>query len=137
MNFQLPAGIVATICAGTLVFAQSKPIQTPPHLDRGTWETGVFGGASYGSGESQTTGGGRIMGGGNVAYSISKYVMPYVEFSYFPSIARELSTPPQPAGGTSVSFRIDQPSLADFHGGVHVRIPIREFPIVPYFVAGL
>jgi hypothetical protein len=27
-------------------------------------------------------------------------------------------------------------SLSDFHAGVHIRVPIRESPIVPYFVAG-
>jgi hypothetical protein len=89
-----------------------------------SYEIGGFVGESYGINEL------RVMGGGNVTYAVNKYILPYAEFSYFPGIGRDQSGP-----NYTAHFSIP---IYDFHGGVHVRLPIfREKPIVPYLVFGL
>ena len=69
----LPAG---------LAFSQDAPI-----VNKGTTEIGGFVGASYGTQNFQ------VMSGGNVSYAITKAIMPYAEFSYFPGlpITKDLS----------------------------------------------
>jgi hypothetical protein len=75
------------------------------------------------------------MGGGNLCYGVTKSIMPYVEYGYFPSVHHE--TVGSFAGtGNNFTFAFNLP-LSDFEGGVHVRIPIRESRVVPYFVAGI
>jgi hypothetical protein len=75
------------------------------------------------------------MGGANVTYAANKYILPYAEFSYFPGIGRKQSrTIPGLTRPVDISYNIP---LTDFHGGVHIRLPIREFPIVPYGVFGV
>lgn len=93
----------------------------------GSFEVGGFVGASYGVDQF------RVMGGGNVTYAVNKWILPYAEYSYFPGIARSvnLNLP-----GITGSQTISAP-LSDFHGGVHIRVPIRESPIVPYAVFGV
>jgi len=93
----------------------------------GSFEVGPFVGASYGVDKV------RGMGGGNVTFAINKYILPYAEYSYFPGIGRTstLNIP----GNTITS--ITSFPLSDFHGGVHIRFPIRESPVVPYAVFGL
>ena len=71
----------------------------------------------------------RVMGGGNVAYAATRVVMPYVEYSYFPGIQRQATFP---SGSLNYSVPV-----SDVHGGVHVRLPLGESPIVPYLVAGM
>jgi hypothetical protein len=105
--------VLLTFCATAQVFAP---------VEKGTTELGAFVGASYGT-ESF------VMGGGNVAYAVTKAIMPYVEFSYFPGLPRTA-----PANQGSVHYSL---SLADFHGGVHIRIPLRESAWVPYLVFGV
>jgi hypothetical protein len=95
----------------------------------GSFEVGPFLGASYGIDQF------RFMGGGNVTFAVNKYILPYVEFSYFPGIGRSIKGVfPDTGRPYSTSYAIP---LADFHGGVHIRLPIfREKPVVPYLVFG-
>jgi hypothetical protein len=91
----------------------------------GSLEVGPFVGATYGI---QNVG---VMGGGNVTYALAnRYVLPYFEFSYFPGLPHSYTD----ASGTKYDYSI---SLADLNGGVHIRIPIGESPVVPYLVAGI
>ena len=103
--------------------------QTASVVRSGSYEVGGFVGASYGIDDF------RWMGGANVTYAANKYILPYAEFSYFPGIGRKQSrTIPGLSQPINISYNIP---LTDFHGGVHIRIPIREFPIVPYGVIGV
>jgi hypothetical protein len=120
--------ILRTVCLGTIgmvgVYAQTASV-----VRSGSYEVGGFVGASYGIDKF------RWMGGGNVTYAANKYILPYAEFSYFPGIARSQSrTIPGLTAPVNISYNIP---LTDFHGGVHIRLPIREFPIVPYGVFGV
>ena len=117
----LPAALIA---ACVPLFSQSAP-----HLSPHTFEVGGFIGSSYGLDEF------RVMGGGNVCYGINKYILPYGEFSYFPGIPREIRDT-FPTTGEQFRLQFSVP-VSDFHGGVHVRIPIRESRVVPYLVFGL
>jgi hypothetical protein len=95
----------------------------------GSFEVGPFLGASYGVDKF------RFMGGGNVTFAINKYILPYAEYSYFPGIGRVTTSF---FSGSSATFTSSTSfPLSDFHGGVHIRIPIRESPVVPYAVFGL
>lgn len=113
-----------------LTFAQAVSV-----VRSGSFEVGGFVGATYGVDKF------RPMGGGNVTYAINKWILPYAEFSYFPGIARNFSqTIPGitgPTGGPVTATTKASLPLADIHGGVHIRIPVRESPIVPYLVVGL
>jgi hypothetical protein len=105
-----------------LAYAQDEPA-----VRKGTTELGVFVGSSYG------TDGFRVMGGGNVSYSVTKRILPYAEFSYFPGLPRVAQ---QLIGNSPLTVKYDLP-LADYHVGVHVRVPVHEKPFVPYGVFGL
>ena len=105
--------------ASTLQAGQNKDA---PVLGAGTTEVGGFIGESYGLDSW------RVMGGGNVSYAVTKYLMPYVEFSHFPGISRQLTS-----GTATATYEVP---LNDFHGGVHIRIPLGQSKIVPYGVAG-
>jgi hypothetical protein len=95
----------------------------------GSFEVGPFLGASYGIDKA------RVMGGGNVTFAINRYVLPYAEFSYLPGIRR---TQTGTFSGTGRPFTTSYTiPLSDFHGGVHIRIPIHESPVVPYLVLGI
>ncbi len=71
------------------------------------------------------------MGGGNVTYAVNNWLLPYIEYSYFPAIGTTVSVP---AIGAKASFGIP---LSDFHGGVHLRFRIGESHIAPYAVFGI
>jgi hypothetical protein len=116
----------AVLCVSTApaIFAQSAP-----HLSANTFEVGGFVGGSYGIDSW------RIMGGGNVTYGINRYILPYAEFSYFPGINRKIEGT-FPTTGQPYSIVFDVP-ITDFHGGVHIRLPIKESKVVPYLVFGL
>lgn len=95
----------------------------------GSFEFGPFLGASYGIDET------RVMGGGNITFAINKYILPYAEYSYFPGIGRNESTTVNGTGApATLHYAIP---LSDFHGGVHIRLPIPESRFVPYGVFGV
>ena len=121
-----------------LVFAagsalgQANASVVRPH----TIEIDPFIGVTYGGTGIGSSGETRVMGGANVSYALTKYILPYVEYSYFPGIPQTKtgsimgSNPPM-----NFSAAYSSP-LQDFHGGVHIRIPIHESPFVPYGVIG-
>ena len=120
--------ILRAVCLAALG-TTGLPAQTASVVRSGSFEVGGFVGASYGIDEA------RWMGGGNVTYAANKYILPYAEFSYFPGIGRKQSrTIPGLTAPVNISYSIP---LTDFHGGVHIRLPIREFPVVPYGVFGV
>jgi hypothetical protein len=118
------AGVLLTGTAPSAI-AQSKSV-----VRSGSFEVGGFIGSSYGIDQF------RVMGGGNATFAVNKYLLPYVEFSYFPGIGRTSSgTFPGTGRPFTTSYSIP---LTDFHGGVHIRLPIlRESPVVPYLVFGV
>ena len=101
-----------------------------PAVTTGNTEIGGFAGISYGIDKW------RGMYGGNVVYALTRHIMPYGEFSYFPGIQRTETgiTPPFPSSGTATA--IYSIPLTDFHGGVHLRVPVGESRVVPYGVFG-
>jgi hypothetical protein len=116
--------LIAAACAAMPVHAQQLSV-----VRAGSFEIDPFAGLSYGIDKT------RFMGGGNVSFAVSKVILPYVEYSYFPGIARQQSGT---FSGTGASFvETYSVPLSDFHGGVHIRIPIHESPIVPYGVFGV
>ena len=112
----------AVACIGVLL---SLPVfaQDVPAVRKGATEIAGFVGASYGIDEF------RVMGGGNVAYAVTREIMPYAELSYFPGIGRR-----DTVNNTDYIYSVP---LTDFHGGVHIRIPIKESKVVPYLSAGM
>ncbi len=106
----------------TGAFAQSASV-----IRTGSFEVGGFAGVSYGIDQT------RLMGGGNVTYALTKYILPYAEYSYFPGIGRKQSGV---VDGLTFTNTYSIP-LSDFHGGVHIRFPIREHRLVPYGVFGM
>lgn len=117
--------MLVAVCAAAIVCtAQDVPV-----VRQGNTELGGFVGASYGLDQF------RVMGGGNFSYAVTKWLMPYGEFSYFPGIERsKTQTDPNTNQPVNVKFSIP---LSDFHGGVHIRVPIRESRVVPYGVFGM
>lgn len=97
--------------------------QNAPIIRQGVVEVGGFVGASYGIDKT------RIMGGGNVVYSLTRTFMPFVELSYFPGIGRSESVTGVPGAVETWSI-----PLTDFNAGFHVRIPIPKSRIIPYGV---
>jgi hypothetical protein len=111
-----------SLFAGMLVFPSLSLAQEAPSVRTNTLEVGVFGGVSHGIDAW------RGMYGGNLAYSVTKWLLPYTEFSYFPGLVRQETLP-------SGTLQYATP-LYDFHGGVHIRAPIAESHVVPYGVLG-
>jgi hypothetical protein len=112
--------------AAVAAFAQDAPV-----VNKGTTEIGGFIGASYGTQSFQ------VMGGGNVAYAVTKAIMPYAEFSYFPGLpVNKDFTGTIGDKGTAATANYRLP-LSDFHVGIHYRFPIKESPFVPYGVFGV
>jgi len=106
-----------------VAFGQASAVRS------GSFEVGPFIGASYGLDQFH------VMGGGNVTYALkNKYVLPYFEFSYFPGLPRTNVPVANSTVPETLSYSM---SVSDFHGGVHIRIPIRESRFVPYLVIGL
>lgn len=118
--------LMGALCAVSALpmFAQSASV-----VRSNSFEVGGFLGASFGIDRY------RVMGGGNVTYALNKWLLPYAEFSYFPGIGR-VEEGTFPGTGRPFELRYSLP-LADYHGGVHIRMPIRESRIVPYGVFGL
>jgi hypothetical protein len=94
----------------------------------GSVEIGPFIGGSYGIDKFH------VMAGGNITYALkNRIVLPYFEYSYFPGIPHSLPVP-VPGGALVDNFKV---AFSDVHGGVHIRIPIKEKPVVPYLVIGV
>ncbi len=103
-----------------------------PSVRKDVFEFGAFVGSNFAPGQNGANFDGfRAMGGGNVTYSIHKWVLPYFEYGYFPEVAGSF----RPEGATR---RIDYTNtIHDFHGGVHLRTdPIPGTGLVPYAVIG-
>lgn len=113
---------LARLCAVPLL-ALPLLAQDVPIIRQGVTEVGGFLGASYGLDQT------RVMGGGNVVYSLTKTLMPFGEVSYFPGIGRTQSVTGIP--GATESFSVP---LADFNFGFHLRVPIPKSRIIPYAV---
>lgn len=121
---RVPRGLLlasALGLAGPALFGQTAPI-----VRTGNTEIGGFAGATVGIDKV------RVMGGGNVAYAAHRVVMPYAEFSYFPGIGRNDKVT---SGQFSSSYSYSV-ALVDFHGGVHLRMPVSNSKVVPYAVIG-
>ena len=124
MSFHSVRGHLGTCCFG-IVLLTAVPelaVAQTPDLRPGNFELGLYGGASYGADNF------RPMGGVNLSYSLPKLLLPYAEFSYFPALIRNYSTP-------QVKYLISS-RIEDFHAGVHVRILPHESRVVPYGVVG-
>lgn len=112
------------VSAAVLLFAAvALHAQDAPAVVKGATEVAGFAGASYGIDDF------RVMGGGNVAYAVTREIMPYAEFTYFPGIGRETTV--------GAARQVHSVPLADFHGGIHIRIPIKEKKYVPYLSGGV
>ena len=98
---------------GVALLAMPAMAQNAPILRPGVTEVGGFIGASYGIDKT------RVMGGGNVVYSLTKTFMPFAEVSYFPGIGRS-----QQVVGIAGSSQVFSLPLVDFNAGFHLRIPI-------------
>jgi len=120
-----------SIRVGLLAFAGAAAVfgQNVPYLRPGSIEVGPFVGGSYGIVNAQA------MVGGNFTVAANKYILPYVEFTYLPEVAFPTAIP-VPSGASSVTVNRNI-SFYDFHGGVHIRIPIHEKPYVPYVAFGV
>src|ERR1035441_4906535 len=91
-----------------LCVSQRAGLAQTPDLRPGSFELGLYAGASYGVDSF------RPMGGVNLSYSLPKLILPYVEFSYFPELVRDYTV--------STGKFVESAKLEDFHGGVHIRI---------------
>lgn len=119
----------AALCAAFLLAAGHCFGQNVSIVRANSYEIGGFVGASYGVDKF------RVMGGGNITYAINRYILPYFEYSYFPEIGREI-TQNFAGSGNAFTAKFTVP-VSDFHGGVHIRMPIiRESPVVPYLAIG-
>jgi hypothetical protein len=112
--------VLGLAIASTAALAQDVAI-----LRKHTTEVGGFVGASYGVDKS------RIMGGGNITYSLFTNLLPYAEVSYFPGIGRESAV----SGITGAKAVFSLPAT-DFNFGVHLRVRLPNTRIVPYAVLG-
>src|ERR1035441_4135764 len=93
----------------------------------GNFELGLFGGESYGLDRF------RPMGGGNIAYGLNCRFFPFAEASYLPGILRTVNVPT----GTTTALQRFGVNMTDFHGGLHIRVPLPESRVLPYAVVGL
>jgi hypothetical protein len=75
----------------------------------------------------------RPMGGGNIAYGLSCHFFPFAEASYLPGVLRTVNVPT----GITTSYQQFNVNMTDFHGGLHIRVPLPESRVLPYAVVGL
>ena len=104
------------------VFTVAAAAQCRVSQQKGDSELGLFTGAVIPPGGGDV----KMGGGANYAYAINKYLYPYGEFSVLPGGLNSTVE----AGNSRFTSR---GNLADFHGGLHVRLPISDC-IVPYGV---
>lgn len=110
-------------CAGAAMLAGAAFAQQAPIIRQGVTEVGGFVGASFGIDQT------RVMGGGNVVYSLTREFMPFGEVSYFPGIGHQADVVGIPGGVLTYSV-----PLVDFNAGFHFRVPIPRSRIIPYGV---
>jgi hypothetical protein len=113
-----PVLFTALLLTGSIAMAQDAPI-----IRKGVVEVGGFVGGSYGIDQA------RVMGGGNVVYSLTRAFMPFGEISYFPGIGRSQDVVGIP--GARETFSIP---ITDFNFGFHFRIPISKSRVIPYAI---
>lgn len=123
-SFSREAVVGVLIVAGALCASgQTSAVRS------GSLEIGPFLGGSYGVDKFH------VMAGGNVTYALkNRIVLPYFEYSYFPGIPHQLSVPLSGGQPLIDNFKV---TFSDVHAGVHIRIPIKEKPVVPYLVFGM
>lgn len=106
--------------------------QNVPFLAPGNVELNGFIGVAAGGGNTG------VGAGGNVAVAATRRLMPYAEYSYFPSLTASAVRRDYPIGGTTeFATATGKASRQDFHGGVHLRVPIGSSHIVPYGAFGV
>jgi hypothetical protein len=117
-----------TLLIGSLSGVAVSPLcgQDQPVVKSGNLELGLFGGESYGLDRF------RPMGGGNIAYGLSRALFPFAEVSYLPGILRTVNVPT----GATTSTQQFNINMTDFHAGLHIRVPRPESRVVPYAVVG-
>ena len=117
-----------------LLAATSMLAQNVSYMNRGTVEAGVFGGFATGLGSTAAG------AGGNIAVAASKNVLPYFEVTFFPDLLNRTSTETLTSQGSGRTVSVTRKSsFVDYHGGIHVRLPIgkRRSDIMPYFAFGV
>jgi len=103
--------------------------QDAPGTRAGSTELGGFVGASVGVDQA------RASFGANVAYALKDWLMPYAEYSFFPTFASGTRTGNLPGSTIPVSFTAKN-SISDVHGGIHVLVPVAGKRFVPYGALG-
>jgi Outer membrane protein beta-barrel domain len=127
MNSSMNRRVLAVMVTCAAAMIPSARAQDVPSVRKGTLEIGGFVGSSYGFDKL------RIMGGGNVSYGVLRWLLPYVEVSYFPGLGRQFENT-LGIVHQNVSYTVP---TTDFNGGAHLRVPIRESKVVPYGVVGM
>lgn len=126
---------VLILCAGAAVLAGSAFGQGAI-IREGVAEVGGFVGISRAfipsDASLQASNTTRVMGGGNVVYSLTRVFMPFAEVSYFPSVAQTVPV----SGFAGAKQTISVPAV-DANAGFHWRIPIPRSRVIPYFVSSL
>jgi hypothetical protein len=112
------AAVLLTVFAPSRSAAQSSAVVRPNSI-----EAGGFAGVTEGLDAT------RALWGANLTYAATTRILPYVEFSDFPAILRH-----ETLGGLGASTRVP---FKDVHGGVHIRFPYHDHPLVPYAVVGV
>jgi hypothetical protein len=122
----LPIKNFLLACAGAALMTASAFAQGAI-IRQGVTEAGGFLGASFG-GEPT-----RIMGGGNVVYSLTRTFMPFGEVSYFRGVGQSTTAPLVGIPGATSTTNFSTP-LTEFNAGFHLRVPIPRSRIIPYGV---
>ncbi len=113
---------VLLFLATSLAFGQDAPV-----VKAKSWEVGGYGG--FTRGEGQTNG----LFGANFGYAVTKALFPYLEFNYFPTMAREIGIDRNLFNGTSY-----QTSVTEVNSGIHYRFAPRPGSrFVPYLIGGV
>ena len=116
LRFKSLALAVGLAVGASSCLAQSNASVVRPH----TIEIDPFIGGTYGGTGLGSQGETRVMGGANISYAVTKYILPYFEYSYFPGI-------PQSRPGTgSIPFTETysialQDSVSDIFSGAARR----------------
>lgn len=114
-------GLLGAACVGAQAPAPQKE-KVAVSQQPGDMELGLFTGAVI-----PPNGGSASAGGGaNFAYAVNTYIYPYFEFSALPGALNSSVT------AANTKF-VTSGNLADFHGGLHLRIPVNP-RFVPYGV---